>query len=611
MEKTEEKRRITELLQEITAVYQRVLGDKLRGLYFHGSLAFGCFRWESSDIDFLAVVQGELTHGEKRQLLDWILSVREKCPPKGLEMSIVEEHCCRAAGYGAFVHPTPFLFHWSEGHLEKALADPDGYCETMQGTDRDLAAHFMVTNLVGWAFLGPEVREMFPPVPKEAYWDSLVYDVEHMEEDIAAHPVYCVLNLCRVLAWCRSKDGDVYSKAEGGRWGLEHLEEKWHGIIRNALAAYENGTDAVWDMEALRAFAAESIREIKNWKKEPEIMKSQAFHGEVWINAHEEILEAVVKVNSEPITGGYGNDDHTARATALMQQYFDRRITTTCTINGTAANVMAMKDLLGRLDAVLCAEQTHMHTYEAGAFEFCLGNKIITAKTPDGKLTPQIIRDTLTAHQKYHYNPKVIVMAQPTEYGTVYTADEIREICTLAHERGMLVYVDGARIGNAAAALGIGLREMLDETGVDAFSFGGTKAGALFGEMVVFLHPFQGINLGYSQKQSLQHMAKSKFLGVQLEVILEKQFWLRDGEASNAMARYMESRLRELGYEIYYPVESNMVFCVIPPEKFAPLCAVYDMHYWDEFTHVVRLATTYRTTKEEVDALAERLGRAD
>ena len=95
MEKTEEKRRITELLQEITAVYQRVLGDKLRGLYFHGSLAFGCFRWESSDIDFLAVVQGELTHGEKRQLLDWILSVREKCPPKGLDMSIVEEHCGR------------------------------------------------------------------------------------------------------------------------------------------------------------------------------------------------------------------------------------------------------------------------------------------------------------------------------------------------------------------------------------------------------------------------------------------------------------------------------------------------------------------------------------
>ncbi|MBQ8401927.1 MAG: aminotransferase class I/II-fold pyridoxal phosphate-dependent enzyme [Clostridia bacterium] len=337
-------------------------------------------------------------------------------------------------------------------------------------------------------------------------------------------------------------------------------------------------------------------------------MKSQAFHGEVWINAHEDILDAVVRVNSEPIDGGYGNDSHTGRAKALMQRYFDTPIAITCTINGTAANVMAMKAMLNRWDAVLCAEQTHMHTYEAGAFEFGLGNKIITAKTPDGKLIPQIIRDTLTATKKYHYNPKVIVMAQPTEYGTVYTADEIRDICTLAHALGMYVYVDGARIGCGAASLGIGLREMIGETGADAFSFGGTKAGALFGEMVVFLRPEFFGHLDYSQKQSLQHMSKSKFLGAQMEVILEKELWIRAGEASNAMAKYMETRLRELGYAIYYPVESNMVFCVIPPEKFAPLCEVYDMHYWDEFTHVVRLATTYRTTKEEVDALAEALG---
>lgn len=552
-------------------------------------------------------MNGELTHTEKRQLLDWILSVREKCPPKGLEMSVVEESCCRFAGYGKFVHPTPYLFHWSEGHLEKALADPDGYCETMQGTDRDLAAHFTVTNRVGLTVFGPDAAIMFPPVPEEAYFDSLVYDVENMESDIAQSPVYCVLNLCRVLAWCRSADRNVLSKAEGGRWGLRYLDSRWHGILTDALAAYETDAEPVWDTDTLRAFAAENIREIKNWKKEPKTMKSHAFHGEVWTGAHEEILEAVVRANSEPIDGGYGNDSHTARAKALMQQFFDRPIEITCTINGTAANVMAMKDLLGRLDAVLCAEQTHMHTYEAGAFEFCLGNKIITAKTPDGKLTPQIIKDTLLATKKYHYNPKVIAMAQPTEYGTVYTPEEIREICTLAHELGMLVYIDGARIGNAAAALGIGLREMLEEPGVDAFSFGGTKAGALFGEMVVFLHPDHGINLGYAQKQSLQHMAKSKFLGAQLEVVLEKEFWLRDGEASNAMAKYLESRLLEKGYEIVYPVESNMVFCVIPPEQFAPLCAVYDMHYWDEFAHTVRLATTWRTTKEEVDGFMDQL----
>ncbi len=333
------------------------------------------------------------------------------------------------------------------------------------------------------------------------------------------------------------------------------------------------------------------------------MMKSQAFHGEVWINAHEEILEAVVRANAEPIDGGYGSDSHSRRAQTLMQEYFPEPIFTTMAINGTAANVMAMKAMLDRWSAILCAEQTHIHTYEAGAFEFNLGNKILTAKTPDGKLTPQILADLLLATKKYKYKPKVITLAQPTEYGTVYTPDELRAICDFAHSRELYVYVDGARIGNAAAHLGIGLDKMLGETGVDAFSFGGTKAGALFGEMVVFLRPEFGRYLDYSQKQSLQHLSKSKFLGVQIETILEKEIWIRDGEKSNAAAKYLEAGIRRKGLPIVWPVESNMVFCVIPPEKFAPLCEVYDMHYWDEFAHSVRLAVTHQTTKEEIDTL--------
>ena len=336
-------------------------------------------------------------------------------------------------------------------------------------------------------------------------------------------------------------------------------------------------------------------------------MKSQAFHGEVWINAHEEILKAVVRANSEPIDGGYGNDSYSRRATALMQEHFSKPIYTTFAINGTAANVMAMKAMLDRWSAILCAEQTHINTYEAGAFEFNLGNKIVTTKTPDGKLTPKLIEDLMLATKKYKYKPKVIAMAQPTEYGTVYTPDEIRAICDFAHERGMYVYIDGARIGNAVAALGTTLREMLDETGVDVFSFGGTKAGALFGEMIVFLRPEFNNFLEYSQKQSIQHMSKSKFLSAQIVAILEQNFWYRDGEKSNAAAKLMAEKLAAKGYEIFYECQTNMVFCVIKPEKFAPICEVYDMHYWDEFTHVVRLATTHLTAEEEINALVAML----
>ena len=336
-------------------------------------------------------------------------------------------------------------------------------------------------------------------------------------------------------------------------------------------------------------------------------MKLQTFHGEVWINAFDEIVNAVIDANKTPIDGGYGNDSASARATALMQAEFQTPIYTSFAINGTAANVMALKMMLGRCDAILCAEQTHVHTYEAGAFEYNLGNKIITAKTTDGKLTPQILADLLLATKKYKYRPRVITMAQPTEFGTVYTADEIKAICDFAHARGMYVYVDGARIGNAVAALGTTLHDMLEVPDVDAFSFGGTKAGAMFGEMIVFRRAEFAEGISYAQKQSLQHMSKSKFLGVQMEVVLEKKLWLSVGEKSNAMAKLLAQKIAARGYEIYYKPETNMIFCVIPPADFAKLTEVYDMHYWDEFAHVVRLACTHLTTEEEIDELIARL----
>ena len=336
-------------------------------------------------------------------------------------------------------------------------------------------------------------------------------------------------------------------------------------------------------------------------------MKLQTFHGEVWINAFDEIINAVIEANKTAIDGGYGNDSSSARATALMQEHFSTPIYTTFAINGTAANVMALKMMLNRCDAIICAEQTHIHTYEAGAFEYNLGNKIITAKTTDGKLSPKVIEDLMLATKKYKYRPKVITMAQPTEFGTVYTNDEIKAICDFAHEKGMYVYVDGARLGNAVASLGTTLHDMIEVPDVDAFSFGGTKAGAMFGEMIVFRRAEFADGISYAQKQSLQHMSKSKFLSVQIETVLLKKLWLEVGQKSNAMAKILEQKISALGYRIYYKVETNMVFCVIPPKDFEKLTDVYDMHYWDEFEHVVRLATTIQTTDADIDALIQTL----
>ncbi|MBR4962253.1 MAG: DUF4111 domain-containing protein [Clostridia bacterium] len=251
------EKRIEILLDEIRRVHLEILGERLTGIYVHGSLAFGCFRWETSDVDFLTVVNGAVTTAEKRRLLTWILSVREKYPPKGIEMSIVEERYCRG-----FLYPTPYLFHFSEGHLRRCLQDPAEYCETMHGTDPDLAAHFTVTRAVGFPLYGPPAAELFAPVPEKAYFAALLYDVENMEADIAAHPVYCVLNLCRVLAFCR--EGTVLSKAAGGVWGMTHLEPVWHDVIRQAAEAYKIGGSVTADAETLRRFAARCIGEIRN-----------------------------------------------------------------------------------------------------------------------------------------------------------------------------------------------------------------------------------------------------------------------------------------------------------------------------------------------------------
>ncbi len=325
------------------------------------------------------------------------------------------------------------------------------------------------------------------------------------------------------------------------------------------------------------------------------------FRGEVWINIHPDLLDAIAKINDEPIDGGYGEESYAKKATALMQRYFSDEIYTTFAINGTAANVMAMKAMLDRWSTVLCAKQTHLNTYEAGALEFNLGNKILAIESPDGKLTPDLVEKLLRSVKNYKYNPKVIAITQPTEFGTVYSNPEIKALCDYAHSKNMYVYMDGARLGNGVVALGTNLTDMIEKTGVDAFSFGGTKVGAMMGEMIVFRRREFANYLKYSQKQSLQHMSKSKFLSVQMAAILESELWIKNSVLSNNAAKLLGEKLAEKGIKTAYPVQSNMVFAILDDDVYKRITEVYDLHYWNEEQRVVRLATTYLTTKEQID----------
>ena len=336
-------------------------------------------------------------------------------------------------------------------------------------------------------------------------------------------------------------------------------------------------------------------------------MLSKEFRGEIWTNIDKRVLDAIVKANCEPVLGCVGNDEYSQIASEIVQGYFKEKIYTTYTINGTGANIIAMKAMLDRYSSIICATETHINVYEAGAFEYTLGNKIIPVDAKDGKLTPESIERKLLNMQKYKFIPKVVVITQPTEFGTLYTAEELRKLCDYAHSKGMYVYIDGARIGNAIVALGISLTEMIEETGVDAFSLGGTKAGAMFGEMVVFRRKEFAENLPYIQKQSFQHFDKSKFLGVQFKCLLENDIWLQNAQIANENAKILENMFLEKGIKAYYPVETNMVFAPIAKEQLDKITKVFDVHYWNEELKIVRFATTVNSNKKEMKKLIDLL----
>ncbi len=332
-------------------------------------------------------------------------------------------------------------------------------------------------------------------------------------------------------------------------------------------------------------------------------MKSKAFRGEVWTNAHADIISEMMRVNELEVDGKVGNDGFTKSATEIMQKNFSDEIKVLYTSNGTAANIVALKSILDRWGSIICEEHTHINTYECGAIESMLGNKILAAKGEMGKLSPEIIDEYLKSIKNYKYLPQVVVITQPTEYGVLYSIDEIKAICDYAHGKNMYVYIDGARISNALAALNTTINEMIEKTDVDAFSFGGTKAGAMFGEMVIFRRKEHFTALDYIQKQALQHLDKSKFLGVQMEYLLKTELWRETANYANSEAKYLEEGLVKKGIEIYFPVDTNAVFCILDEEQLKAVNTLYDVTYWDEGKKLARLMTTFATKREDIDKI--------
>jgi len=334
----------------------------------------------------------------------------------------------------------------------------------------------------------------------------------------------------------------------------------------------------------------------------------RAFASDNAAGAHPAVIAALVAANDGHALA-YGTDRWSAEAEDRLRDLFGPSSEAFLVWNGTGANVMALATMVRPADFVATTEWAHIAVDETGAPERILGAKIVALPSPDAKLRPEQI-DALGRFQgdMHHAQPGVVSITQSTELGTVYSADEVVAICDAAHRIGMVVHMDGARLANATAALGgtlDALRSFTVDAGVDVLSFGGTKAGAVGGEAVVYLNPALAKRAKYVRKQVNQLPSKMRFVAAQFNALLEGNLWIELARNSNAMASHLWALASKIPNVVLGdPPAVNSVFPVVPPEAIAPLQEWSFFWDWDVTRSKVRWMTAWDTTVEDVEQFA-------
>ncbi len=328
---------------------------------------------------------------------------------------------------------------------------------------------------------------------------------------------------------------------------------------------------------------------------------TKSFGSDNHAGAHPAVMRAINEANTGDAVA-YGADAWTDRATAELRRLSGADGEVYLVLNGSGANVLGLGLLLGRHEAVICAESAHINTDECGAAERILGTKLLTVPAPGGKITPELIASRLAGRGDEHFaQPGVVAVTQSTEVGTCYSLAELREIHGFCAANGLRVFLDGARLANAAAYLGCTLADLAEHA--DVLSFGGTKNGAMGVEAVIVMRAEDSVNAPYLRKQHMQLSSKMRFLAAQLIALLEDDLWLRNARHANAMAARLAAGLDGVpGLELTYPVESDAVFARLDPRHITELRRDWFFHVWDEDASIVRWMTAFDTSPADVDA---------
>lgn len=342
----------------------------------------------------------------------------------------------------------------------------------------------------------------------------------------------------------------------------------------------------------------------------------RGFASDNYSGIHPEVLAAISAANDGHQIA-YGEDDYSTRLQEVFAGHFGDGVQAFPVFNGTGANVVGLQSMLPRWGAVISASTAHINVDEGGAPERVGGIKILTVPTDDGKLTPDLIdREAWGWGDEHRAQPLVVSITQSTELGTLYTPDEIRAIADHVHPLGMRLHLDGARISNAAAALGLPLRAFTRDAGVDVLSFGGTKNGAMLGEAIVVLDAEASTGLSYLRKLDMQLASKMRFVSAQLIALLEGDLYLRNARHANAMAARLRAGVEAgiadgsiTGVAFTQPTQANGVFATLPDGVADALRESFRFYDWDAAKNEVRWMCSFDTTDDDVDAFVAELSR--
>lgn len=330
-------------------------------------------------------------------------------------------------------------------------------------------------------------------------------------------------------------------------------------------------------------------------------MHKKTFASDNYSGVHPDIMVALIQANAGH-AASYGADEFTGSAIRKFREHFGADTEIFLVYNGTGANVLGLQALTRSFHSILCAELAHINVDESTAPEKFLGCKLVPVPAPNGKMTPAAIEERIQRlDDQHHPQVKVISLSQSTEYGTVYSIEELKAISAIAKKYNLFLHMDGSRIANAAASLNTDFASFTRDAGVDVLSFGGTKNGMMFGEAVIVFNPEAGRYMKYYRKQAMQLHSKMRFIGAQFSALLDNELWKINAGHANRMARLLESELRAVSdIRVTQPVDANGVFAILPRKIIAPLQEQNFFYVWNERTNEVRLMCSFDTSEEEV-----------